>query len=75
VDWYGDREPFIDQSYALMQSEAAKQDFQIAMMYDETDQDDGATDEALADFTMFHDTYLSSKAQGTRLTSRMRAGR
>lgn len=64
VDWYGDREPFIDQSYALMQSEAAKLDFQIAMMYDETDQDDGATDEALADFTMFHDTYLSSKAAG-----------
>ncbi len=64
VDWYGDREPFIDRSYALMQAEAAKQKFQVAMMYDEADEEEGATDEALADFTMFHDIYLSSKAPG-----------
>lgn len=64
VDWYGDREPFIDRSYALMQEEAGKSKFQVAMMYDETDQDDGATDEAIADFTMFRDTYLSDKAPG-----------
>src|ERR1700679_1710333 len=36
VDWYGDREPFIDQSYTLMQSIAAKHKFHIAMMYDDT---------------------------------------
>jgi hypothetical protein len=64
VDWYGDREPFIDRSYAMMQTAAAGEQFQVAMMYDETDEEDGATDEALADFTMFHDTYLSSKAPG-----------
>ncbi len=64
VDWYGDREPFIDRSYSLMQTEAAKENFRVAMMYDETHQDDGATEEALANFTMFHDTYLSSKAPG-----------
>ena len=28
VDWYGDREPFIDQSYSLMQTAAAKEHFQ-----------------------------------------------
>lgn len=64
VDWYGDRQPFIDRSYALMQEAAAKQNFHVAMMYDETDADDGATDEAIADFTMFHETYLSSSAAG-----------
>ena len=64
VDWYGDRQPFIDQSYALMQTAAAKQKFHIAMMYDETSEEDGATDEAIADFTMFHETYLSSKSPG-----------
>jgi len=64
VDWYGDREPFIDQSYALMQAAAGREKFHVAMMYDETEQEDGATDEALADFTMFHDTYLSSNAPG-----------
>src|SRR5579863_10556393 len=64
VDWYGDREPFIDQSYALMQSIAEKNKFKVAMMYDETDEEEGATDEAIADFTMFHDTYLSAKSPG-----------
>ena len=64
VDWYGDREPFIDKSYALIQNTAAKKKFQVAMMYDETDQEDGATDEAIADLTLFHDTYLSEKSPG-----------
>src|SRR5690242_5515415 len=48
IDWYGDREPFIDQSYALMQQAAAKHNFHVAMMYDETNHEDGATDEAIA---------------------------
>ena len=66
VDWYGDREPFIDQSYALMQKSAEKNHFKIAMMYDETNAQDGATDEAIADFTMFRDVYLSSSSPGHR---------
>ena len=64
VDWYGDREPAIDQSYATMQKLAAQNKFQVAMMYDETNQEEGATDEVIADFTMFHDTYLSGRAAG-----------
>ena len=64
VDWYGDREPFIDENYALVQSAAAKNDFKIAMMYDESDQEEGATDLVIADFTMFHDTYLAPNAPG-----------
>lgn len=64
VDWYGDRQPFIDKSYELMQTLAEKNKFKVAMMYDETDQEDGATDEAIADFTMFRDTYLSPKSPG-----------
>lgn len=64
VDWYGDREPFIDRSYAVMQTTAAQQHFKVAMMYDESDADDDATDEAIADFTMFHQTYLASSSSG-----------
>jgi hypothetical protein len=64
VDWYGDRQPFIDKSYSVMQEQAAKNNFHVAMMYDETDADDGATDEAIADFTEFHAAYLSPKAPG-----------
>ncbi len=64
VDWYGDRDPYIDQSYALMQTNAAKHKFHVAMMYEETKTEDGATDEAIADLTVFHDTYLSPKSKG-----------
>src|SRR5690242_18392336 len=39
IDWYGDREPFIDRSYALMQKAAANHSFHVAMMYDETDRE------------------------------------
>ena len=64
IDWYGDREPFIDKSYALMQEMAAKEHFRVAMMYDETEAQVGATDEAIADLRMFHDTYLAPGASG-----------
>lgn len=64
VDWYGDRDPFNSKTYDLMQPIAAEEHFKIAMMYDETDQEDGATDETLADLTMFHNTYLAPNAPG-----------
>ena len=65
VDWYGDREPFIDRSYGLMQIIASEKNFHISMMYDETEEDGvQATDDALADFGQFHETYLSPSAPG-----------
>jgi hypothetical protein len=64
VDWYGDREPFIDRSYTLVQTIASNNSFKVAMMYDEADEEEGATDQAIADLTMFHDTYLSSASSG-----------
>jgi len=65
VDWYGDREPFVDRSYSLMQSIAAQRDFRVAMMYDETEEDNGhVTDDTLAAFDKFHDAYLAAGAPG-----------
>ena len=65
VDWYGDREPFLDKSYALLQRLAAEQNFSVAMMFDEADQpSDQATDDALAAFDKFHETYLAADAAG-----------
>lgn len=61
VDWYGDRDPFVDQTYALVEKQAAKNKFHVAAMYDESDATDGATDAAIADLTMFHDSYLATK--------------
>lgn len=64
VDWYGYREPFIDRSYALMQTIAAEQKFHVAMMYDESDDEQGATNETIEDFKLFEKTYLSADAPG-----------
>jgi hypothetical protein len=64
VDWYGYRQPFIDHSYALMQTIAAEENFHVAMMYDETEDEDGATDESIEDFKLFQKTYLAPNSPG-----------
>ena len=64
VDWYGYRQPFIDRSYALMQSIAAEENFRVAMMYDETDDEDGATEESMEDLKLFNKNYLAPNAPG-----------
>ena len=67
VDWYGDREPFLDKSYALVQRIASEQGFHVAMMFDEADTAaDQATDDALAAFQKFHDEYLAPGAAGRK---------
>src|SRR5580698_11149195 len=67
VDWYGDREPFIDRSYALMQTIADEKNFHVSMMYDESEPENGdATDDTLAAFDKFGATYLSSNAPGRK---------
>jgi hypothetical protein len=67
VDWYGDREPFLDKSYALVQSVATEQNFNVAMMFDEADlPSDQATDDALAAFDEFHQKYLVPEAPGRK---------
>jgi hypothetical protein len=66
VDWYGDREPFIDKAYALLQEQASEQNFSVAMMYDETSFEQGAaTDDALVAFDSFHEKYLQPGVGGS----------
>lgn len=64
VDWYGYRQPFIDHSYGLMQTIAAEENFHVAMMYDEQNEEEGSTDEAIEDFKLFRKTYLADNAPG-----------
>lgn len=65
VDWYGDREPFLDHSYALIQTIAAEKGFRVAMMYDESAGESGqSTDDTLAAFEKFKETYLDPNAAG-----------
>jgi len=63
VDWYGDRHPFLDQSYAIMQKLAGQMDFHVALMYDETEEDNGhATEDALSAFDKAYKSYIGPDA-------------
>lgn len=64
VDWYGNRDAFVDKSYGVIQSVAGKNKFNVAMMYEESDAEEGATDQVIADLTFFHDNYLVNDAPG-----------
>src|SRR5436190_8412553 len=65
VDWYGDRRPFLDRSYALLQQVSAENNFHICLMYDETQEDNGqATDDALQAFDKAYRRYIGPDAPG-----------
>src|SRR5258708_32340676 len=75
VDWYGPRRPFLDRSTALLQRIASEQHFHIALMYDETQDDNGhATDEAMEAMQLAYQHYVGPKAPGrdAYLTYRVR---
>jgi hypothetical protein len=63
VDWYGDRNPFLDRSYSLLQQIAEENHFHAALMYDETQEDNGrATDDALEAFEKAYKAYIGPNA-------------
>src|SRR5438874_13811845 len=65
VDWYGDRRPFEDRSYALLQQVASESNFHVCLMYDETQEDNGrATDEAMEAFDKAYRAYIGPQALG-----------
>jgi hypothetical protein len=67
VNWYGPHKDFEDRSYALMQQEAAKENFQVAILYDEDTSAPGrATDAVLADLQYAYDRYIGPNAAPSR---------
>jgi hypothetical protein len=65
ADWYGPRRPFIDRSTTLLQRIASEQHFHIALMYDETQDDNGhATDDALEAMDLAYKKYIGPGAPG-----------
>jgi hypothetical protein len=65
VDWYGQRRPFLDRSYAILQPIAAQNDFKVSLMYDETEQDNGrATEDALSAMQHAYQSYIRPGAPG-----------
>jgi hypothetical protein len=65
VDWYGPRHPFLDRSTALLQRIASEEHFHIALMYDETQDDNGhATDDAMEAMDLAYKKYIGPGAPG-----------
>ncbi len=65
VDWYGSRRPFLDRSTALLERIASEQHFHIALMYDETQDDNGhATDDAMEAMELAYQKYIGPAAPG-----------
>jgi hypothetical protein len=65
VDWYGPRRPFLDRSTALLQRIASEEHFHVALMYDETQDDNGhATDEAMEAMDLAYKKYIGPGAPG-----------
>jgi hypothetical protein len=65
VDWYGDRRPFLDRSYAILQQVASENNFHVALMYDETEEDNGhSTEDALNAFDKAYRHYIGPNAPG-----------
>ncbi len=65
VDWYGERRPFEDNSYALLQRVASEEHFHVCLMYDETQEDNGhATEDALEALDKAYRAYIGPDAPG-----------
>jgi hypothetical protein len=71
VDWYGPAIPFSDHNFAMMQEAADESHFQVALLYNEAEDDDGqATDAAFAAFDKAYKSYIGPEAphRGAYLT-------
>jgi hypothetical protein len=65
ADWYGPRRPFLDRSTALLARIASEQHFHVALMYDETQDDNGhATEEAMEAMDLAYKKYIGPGAAG-----------
>jgi hypothetical protein len=65
IDWYGPREPFLDRSAELLQQIAGQEHFHVALMYDETQQDDGhSTEDAFDAMDLAYKKYIGPTAKG-----------
>jgi len=63
VDWYGEGRPFTDHNFALLQEAADEAHFQVALLYNEAEDDDGqATDEAIATLDCAYKKYMGPEA-------------
>ena len=64
VDWYGDSAPYSDRNFALLQKVASKARFQVALLYNEPEDEDAlATDGAIAALDKAYKDYIGPSAR------------
>ncbi len=64
VDWYGENNPYSDHNFALMQQIASESHFQVALLYNEAqDEDAQATDDAIAAVDEAYKNYIGPTAR------------
>src|ERR1700683_3818545 len=64
VDWYGEANPYSDHNFALLQQAASETHFQVALLYNEPeDEDAGATDAAIASLDKAYQNYIGPTAK------------
>ncbi len=64
VNWYGDRRPFLDKSFGLLQRAALDNAFQVALMYDESEADsNNATEDAIDALNKAYKAYIGPQAR------------
>jgi hypothetical protein len=71
VDWYGQSRPYSDHNFALLQEAASENHFQVALLYNESeDADSEATSDAMAAFDKAYESYIgpNAKYRGAYLT-------
>lgn len=64
VDWYGESRPYSDHNFALLQEAASENHFQVALLYNESeDGDSEATADAIAAFDKAYQSYIGPNAR------------
>ena len=64
VDWYGESAPYSDKNFALLEKIASKNHFQVALLYNESeDEDTEATDGVVAAFDKAYKDYIGPSAK------------
>lgn len=64
VDWYGESHPYSDHNFALLQQAASESHFQVALLYNEAEDEDAqATDAAIAALDKAYKAYIGPSAK------------
>jgi hypothetical protein len=64
IDWYGESRPYSDHNFALLQQSASENHFQVALLYNESEDEDAeATDAAIAALDKAYKDYFGPSAK------------